>query len=1312
MSAFATAAPAQAAPLNGHFGVPDFAPIDALAGTDLSLGISSREAGCQVKGLGGFTAALPAGGAPGLNAGTTYLYTIKPTGQAAPLLSVCMPIAVSVPSAAPAAGTSNLGFLQWEQTPGATNYEIYRGVVGLQTKDTLQRIATVPAAAVCPAANPVANDGTNGGTYHARRCNFTDLNTAAPGPAIGPLYPPVQTQAGSHPAFKMVQRMDYGGPDNTPLSELSAVNGNEPFTCGNPGSLANCATNPATNEAIKTDLFHFPDGLVANPRATRDAGGNVAFCARTGPNSLLGSETKFGSQDPDEDTCPLNTKVGTVQTITRVPNPASPGNTRLSISFGDIYNAAPEGTEAGRLFVVIRPACSAGHPAPFNPSGAVCQALVPNNPAGNDAGREVEKEFQAAVANIVPTPGANGQYHIDTNVVDERTGGDIENFQQVLTHTTFNDNTSAFQEGPVRIPRQVRVIQQELWGFGSTATTTGDNPSHDNPALDTPFMTLPTSCQQNRMVADKTDWETPTQSSTTPATEGLFLTQNCQNVPFQPTLVSEVDTDQAEAPVANSTAIVICQDPANQGDNCPANPDVPIHQAHVKNVRAVFPEGLVVNASAGNFIKSVGVKIGDVAGFADELGELGGDIKLKQVNPDNTFVIEAEVRPKDTPAQVIPIEFKVTPNKQTGQLTAEADNTPQLPFKELQLRLGGQGIPKTLVNPPTNGDNVTHVELTPWCTVVTAPAAGAACDESLNPANPWGVDDKFVTTGGVPQGGPDNRPFSPKITGSMDPATANQDGNLHLTLKKDDRQQNFKSFGTKLPDGLLANLGALNMCPADKADTADCSEANRIGTATISAGNGPEADLLKLSGPVYITQPLVEGDIAGMVVKIVADVGPFHLGNVITKSRVKLDTSRFGVDVETLGAFPTILDGFPVRIRSIDLDINGLRNPVDCGARQFSATFASEGDPTTNATKADTGATASDSSPFNATGCDTLAFGPKIAANIGSASEPAAVDSHPPVSTIVTQPDHEAAISKSVVTLPQGLNPNVAALGTLCSADQLSANSCPAASKVGSAKAFSPLLVDPLAGPVYLVENPGGLPKLVIRLGGLFALDLTGNTALQGGRLVTTLSGLPATPVSRFELNIDGGSKGLFTVSDSLCTATRTIDAAFDSHSGQHATDSRAVSTVGCAASSKASKRPTLSVRVSRLGKTPIMTIRARRGSSSSNRLSTMRVTIPKRFAVVAKKLKKGIHATAGGKRLTSKQFSLSRSGVLTVKGLPKFGRSDITVTIRGGAIRAGKSLRGLAVKKRTLPRIAFIGRLVDVKNQRYNYTVRVRPTR
>jgi hypothetical protein len=646
-----------------------------------------------------------------------------------------------------------------------------------------------------------------------------------------------------------------------------------------------------------------------------------------------------------------------------------------------------------------------------------------------------------------------------------------------------------------------------------------------------------------------------------------------------------------------------------------------------------------------------------------------------------------------------------TADLQTGRIRAVFDDLPQSPFFHLEQKFDG-GDHAALVNPKDCGTPVMNTEETPWTGIVPDRAFGGT------PATAQPDDRITVSYDGNGAACPAQRPFQPQLAFLADPFTAGQDTHLITSITKDDRSDDLVTTDVNLPDGLVGALASVPLCPRDQARAGTCGDESLIGEVETVVGNGN--DPLHQKGKVFLSQPvnnLTAADdrpeLARITTVVDPKVGPFDLGdNIIVELALKLRVKDGTIGVDNVGQdkLPTILAGIPIRIRALNLNINRdgfLRNPLTCDAKTGGGTFGS-GD----------GRTVSVTGAFTATGCDTLGFAPKVAAAIGSASQPAAVDSHPPVSTVVTQPDHQAAISKSVVTLPQGLNPNVAALGTLCNADQLSANACPSGSKVGSAKAFSPLLPDPLAGPVYLVENPGGLPKLVIRLGGLFSLDLTGNTALQGGRLVTTLSGLPATPVSRFELNIDGGSRGLFTVSDSLCSATRSIDAAFDSHTGQHSTDSRAVSTVGCTASSASSRRPVLSVRVSRVGKSPLLTVRARRANDSSNRLSTLRLTIPKRFVVVKKNIKKGVRITAGGKKLSSKKFSLSRSGVLTVRGLPKSGRSNITVTIRGGALRAGQSLRGLAVRKRTLPRMTFVGRLVDVKNQRYNYSVRVRPTR
>jgi hypothetical protein len=640
-----------------------------------------------------------------------------------------------------------------------------------------------------------------------------------------------------------------------------------------------------------------------------------------------------------------------------------------------------------------------------------------------------------------------------------------------------------------------------------------------------------------------------------------------------------------------------------------------------------------------------------------------------------------------------------TADLQTGQITAVFDDLPQSPFFHLTQRFFG-GDHAALVNPVECGNPVMNTEETPWTGIVANRAFGGT------PLTAQPDDGIKVSFDGNGAACPAQRPFQPQLSFLADPFTAGQDTHLITSITLPDRSQDLTDTSVSLPDGLVGALGTVPLCSRSDARAGTCPDSSLIGEVETVVGNGN--DPLHQKGKVFLSAPANADELARITTVVKPQVGPFNLGPaIITELALKLRVKDGSIGVDNVGRdkLPTILSGIPIRIRQLNLNINRdgfLRNPLTCDTKQGSGTFGSS-----------EGTSATVNAPFTATGCDTLGFTPKIAATIGSAGNPPKVDSHPAVSTVVTQPDHQAAIQQSVVTLPQGLNPNVAALSTLCSAVQLSANTCPAASQVGNAKAFSPLLPDPLAGPVYLVENPGGLPKLVIRLGGLFSLDLTGQTALKNGRLVTTLSGLPATPVSRFELNIDGGSRGLFTVSDSLCTAARNIDAAFDSHTGQHASDSSPATLVGgCAFSASSSKRPLLSVRVTRVGNAPIITIRARKSGSSSNNLSTLRLTIPKRLAVVSKRLKKGVRIIAGGKKLSSKNYSLSRSGVLTVKGLPKSGRSNITVTIRGGAVRTGSTLKGLLRRHKALPRLSFIGRVVDVKGQRYNYSVRVRPGR
>jgi hypothetical protein len=99
---------------------------------------------------------------------------------------------------------------------------------------------------------------------------------------------------------------------------------------------------------------------------------------------------------------------------------------------------------------------------------------------------------------------------------------------------------------------------------------------------------------------------------------------------------------------------------------------------------------------------------------------------------------------------------------------------------------------------------------------------------------------------------------------------------------------------------------------------------------------------------------------------------------------------------------------------------------------------------------------------------------------------------------------------------------------------------CPRSTIVGQATAVTPLLSQPLSGPVYLVQGirfgKGGvrihtLPSLLVPLRGQIAIDLRASSAVNGAQqLVTTFSNIPDAPVSKFTLTITGGRKGLLVI--------------------------------------------------------------------------------------------------------------------------------------------------------------------------------------
>jgi hypothetical protein len=145
--------------------------------------------------------------------------------------------------------------------------------------------------------------------------------------------------------------------------------------------------------------------------------------------------------------------------------------------------------------------------------------------------------------------------------------------------------------------------------------------------------------------------------------------------------------------------------------------------------------------------------------------------------------------------------------------------------------------------------------------------------------------------------------------------------------------------------------------------------------------------------------------------------------------------------------------------------------------------------------------------------------------------------SHPGLQVRLRQGAGQAHLRTVRLTLPTGVALDINNLPSeVCSAQQIAARNCPAAARVGSARAVTPLLNGPLTGGVYLGQGSADLPSLIVLLNGDIDVTLEGKNVFTKAGLRNTFSGIPDVPISDFRLNLAGGSDGILTpVRRSLC---------------------------------------------------------------------------------------------------------------------------------------------------------------------------------
>src|SRR4029077_13820956 len=236
---------------------------------------------------------------------------------------------------------------------------------------------------------------------------------------------------------------------------------------------------------------------------------------------------------------------------------------------------------------------------------------------------------------------------------------------------------------------------------------------------------------------------------------------------------------------------------------------------------------------------------------------------------------------------------------------------------------------------------------------------------------------------------------------------------------------------------------------------------------------------------------------------------------------------------------PHIIKGIPVHARDIRAYTDRpefVLNPSSCKRTSTASTLLGSG--------LDFGSEADDrpvtvSTPFQAADCGALSFKPKLTLKLKGGTHRG---DYPALTARLKMNGFgEAGIRKSQLTLPSSEFIGNAHFNTICTRVQFKQGAHPgelgpAGSIYGKATAITPILSEPLTGPVFLRSSEHELPDVVAALhNGEIDVVLVGRVDSVKGRLRTTFEATPDAPVSSVVVSLRGGKKGLFENSTNLC---------------------------------------------------------------------------------------------------------------------------------------------------------------------------------
>ncbi|MET0600855.1 MAG: hypothetical protein ABW167_02595 [Baekduia sp.] len=807
----------------------------------------------------------------------------------------------------------------------------------------------------------------------------------------------------------------------------------------------------------------------------------------------------------------------------------------------------------------------------------------PNCPAGAVVGVTTSSamsggaitSFKSPLWNLTPEDGTVAQF-----------GFAIERTRVILTARLRSDSDYGVSVVARNTPAGVGVINTKVtvWGVPADPSHNADReylfasePHGDLPTTPRlPFFTSPTGCDTipvTRIAVSS--WQHP--DVFTHALAESPQGTGCDLLDFAPTLKSVPTTGRPDTPSGLGVDLDL---PQNQ------NPDG-LATAHLKTAVVKLPEGMTINPSSADGLDActdaqvafktdlpvtcpAASKIGSVTAQTPVLTEpITGSLYVRSQNSDDPQSGEmfrvALVLSNKKRGLLVKLPGSVRVDPLTGRVETEFADNPQLPVSHIRITIGG-GDRAPLATPQSCQAASTDATLSSW--------AG----HEIHRSDPSAFDCSFL------------KAFAPGFQAGAIVPRGGAASPLQVHIDRPDGQPSIDGVTLSMPTGALAKLKGVPVCDDARANAGTCDITSRVGSATVGAGAG--TPFILRNQPVYLAGPY-KGAPYSLSVAARAKAGPFDLGEVVVRQAIFVDPIDAHVTVVS-DPLPTIVKGVPLRIRSIDVDVDrpGVTiNPTSCAPKAIDGSL-----------HAMTGATAAVSARYQVGDCSLLDVKPKLGLTLSGKGQ-TTDGKHPAVTAVLTQPAGGANLKRVRVALPLSLalDPDNAESSGLCTFVEGSKPDpkCPASSVVGKATAISPILNQPLSGPVYFVKNERKdpksgrsiktLPKLVIPLVGEngIKLTLTGTSDVVGDQLVTTFNNIPDAPVSSFRMDITGGKKGILVVSDAdICKAAQIADQQVDGQNNKTADADVSIQTPSCPTKILSTKvgKSSVSIKVGGLG--------------------------------------------------------------------------------------------------------------------------------